>query len=89
MFTGWKDPALTEKGEKEALTGAQALKKNSYDKYDIAYTSVLQRAQKTLEIILKETKQEGLETVKNQALNERTPISAYTPYVSLMHKIIR
>ena len=62
---------MTDLGKKEALSGAQALKKNKYDHYDIAYTSALTRAQQTLEIILKEIDQTGLETVKDQALNER------------------
>jgi len=71
LFTGWKNPSLTEKGREEALTGAKALKKNGYDHYDIAFTSDLSRAQQTLEIILKEIGQTGLETVKDVALNER------------------
>lgn len=71
LFTGWKDPALTEKGRAEALAGAVALKAKGYDHFDIAYTSVLQRANNTLAIILKEIGQEDLEIVKDQALNER------------------
>lgn len=68
---GWKDPALTEVGEAEALAGAKALKKHGADHFDVAYTSVLQRANKTLDIILNEIGQTGLETIKDQALNER------------------
>ncbi|KAM0747925.1 phosphoglycerate mutase [Meredithblackwellia eburnea MCA 4105] len=71
LFTGWKDPELTEQGEAEALAGAKALKAKGYSQYDVAYTSVLQRANKTLDIILNEIGQVGLETHKDQALNER------------------
>ncbi|GAA97075.1 hypothetical protein E5Q_03750 [Mixia osmundae IAM 14324] len=71
LFTGWKDPALTDKGKEEALKGAKELKKYGYDHYDIAFTSALQRAQTTLKIILKEIDAESLETIKDQALNER------------------
>lgn len=49
----------------------------------------LTRAHQTLAIILKETKQEGIETVKNQALNERTPMCTTTLHVILMYKNIR
>ena len=66
-----KDPALTEKGRAEALAGAQALKSKGYDHFDVAYTSVLTRANHTLAIILKEIGQEDLKTIKDQALNER------------------
>ncbi|KAL8287289.1 hypothetical protein RQP46_003741 [Phenoliferia psychrophenolica] len=71
LFTGWKDPALTDLGRQEALQGAQALKAKGFTKFDVAYTSVLQRANNTLAIILKEIDAEGLETIKDQALNER------------------
>ncbi|GAA5960609.1 hypothetical protein JCM5350_005756 [Sporobolomyces pararoseus] len=71
LFTGWKNPALTEKGRSEALEGAKNLKKAGLTEFDVAYTSVLQRANDTLAIILKEIGQEGLETHKDQALNER------------------
>ncbi|GAA5902926.1 uncharacterized protein JCM6883_007282 [Sporobolomyces salmoneus] len=71
LFTGWKNPALTEKGRAEALEGAKNLKKAGLTHFDVAYTSVLQRANDTLDIILKEIGQEGLEIHKDQALNER------------------
>jgi 2,3-bisphosphoglycerate-dependent phosphoglycerate mutase len=70
LFTGWKDVGLTEEGIAEAEKGAHALKGEGLT-FDIAYTSALQRAQKTLEIILEELGQSDLETVKDQALNER------------------
>jgi 2,3-bisphosphoglycerate-dependent phosphoglycerate mutase len=70
LFTGWKDPDLTELGIEEAKTGGKALKDYGI-KFDIAFTSVLQRAQKTLTLVLDEIGQPGLETIKDQALNER------------------
>ena len=70
LFTGWKDPALTEKGVAEAKAAGQRLKAKGLQ-FDIAYTSVLSRAQKTLDLILSEIGQAGLHTVKDQALNER------------------
>ena len=69
-FTGWKDPDLTEKGVAEAHAAGQRLKAKGL-KFDIAFTSVLTRAQHTLTIMLDELGQAGLETVKDQALNER------------------
>ena len=70
LFTGWKDPDLTAQGVKEATAAGTRLKALGY-KYDIAYTSVLTRAQHTLNLILGEVGQPGLETIKDQALNER------------------
>jgi bisphosphoglycerate-dependent phosphoglycerate mutase family 1 len=71
LFTGWKDPKLTEQGEAEAKKGAVELKKYGYTDFDMAFTSALTRAQTTLEIQLKEIGQIGLTTTKDQALNER------------------
>ncbi|KAK0523301.1 Phosphoglycerate mutase [Tilletia horrida] len=71
LFTGWKDPALTEQGKAEALKGAEELKKYGYTNFDLAFTSDLQRAQNTLAIQLKEIGQEGISVTKDQALNER------------------
>ncbi|ENN84508.1 2,3-bisphosphoglycerate-dependent phosphoglycerate mutase [Rhizobium freirei PRF 81] len=70
LFTGWKDPDLTALGVEEAKTGGKALADYGI-KYDIAFTSALTRAQHTLKIILDEIGQPGLETIKDQALNER------------------
>ncbi|PKR89498.1 2,3-bisphosphoglycerate-dependent phosphoglycerate mutase [Pleomorphomonas diazotrophica] len=70
LFTGWKDPDLTAQGVKEATAAGARLKALGY-KYDIAYTSVLTRAQHTLRLILDQVGQPGLETIKDQALNER------------------
>ena len=70
LFTGWKDPGLTEKGIAEAKAAGERLKRKRL-KFDIAYTSVLSRAQHTLDLMLAELGQKGLETVRDQALNER------------------
>jgi 2,3-bisphosphoglycerate-dependent phosphoglycerate mutase len=70
LFTGWKDPDLTELGIQEAVTGGQALADYGI-KFDIAFTSALTRAQHTLKLILDKVGQQGLETIKDQALNER------------------
>ena len=70
LFTGWKDPDLTEKGVEEATRAGKLLKAAGY-KFDIAYTSVLTRAQHTLKIMLSELGQTGLEPIRDQRLNER------------------
>jgi len=70
LFTGWRDPDLTELGVEEAKTGGTALADTGI-KFDIAFTSDLTRAQKTLKLILEEIGQPGLETIRDQALNER------------------
>jgi 2,3-bisphosphoglycerate-dependent phosphoglycerate mutase len=70
LFTGWKDPDLTPLGIEEAQAGGKALAETGL-KYDIAFTSALTRAQKTLAIILDAVGQPGLETIRDQALNER------------------
>ncbi len=70
LFTGWKDPGLTEQGVSEAHKAGQQLRDLELS-FDLAFTSVLSRAQKTLGIILDELGQTGLETIKDQALNER------------------
>jgi 2,3-bisphosphoglycerate-dependent phosphoglycerate mutase len=70
LFTGWKDPGLTEQGVAEAHKAGEQLRDLKLT-FDLAFTSVLSRAQKTLDIILDELGQQGLETIKDQALNER------------------
>ena len=70
LFTGWKDPGLTEQGVAEARAAGAKLRDLKLA-FDMAYTSDLTRAQHTLDLILKELGQEGLETVRDQALNER------------------
>ena len=70
LFTGWKNPDLTEQGLEEAETGGKALKDYAI-RFDIAFTSVLVRAERTCQIILDGIGQPDLETIHDQALNER------------------
>lgn len=70
LFTGWKDVGLTDNGVDEARLAGAALKAADL-KFDIAFTSKLKRARHTLEIMLEELGQIDLETVEDQALNER------------------
>jgi 2,3-bisphosphoglycerate-dependent phosphoglycerate mutase len=70
LFTGWKDPDLTPQGVAEAKAAGVRLKALGIG-FDIAFTSDLTRAQHTLSLILDEIGQTGLETFRNQALNER------------------
>jgi 2,3-bisphosphoglycerate-dependent phosphoglycerate mutase len=53
LFTGWADCPLSEKGVEEAVAGGKLLKEGGFN-FDIAYTSTLKRAIKTLWIILEE-----------------------------------
>ena len=70
LFTGWKNPELTELGVREANAGGQALADTGI-KFDIAFTSDLKRAQDTCKIILDKVGQPDLKTIRDQALNER------------------
>jgi 2,3-bisphosphoglycerate-dependent phosphoglycerate mutase len=70
LFTGWKDVGLTEQGIAEAKTAGKKLKALGLV-FDIAFTSALSRAHHTLTLMLDELGQPGLETFKDQALNER------------------
>ncbi|MFG1340861.1 2,3-bisphosphoglycerate-dependent phosphoglycerate mutase [Xanthobacter autotrophicus] len=70
LFTGWRDPDLTEQGISEAKRAGALLKAEGL-KFDVAFTSDLTRAQKTLGLILGEMGQEGVPTTRNVALNER------------------
>ncbi len=70
LFTGWKDPDLTPKGVDEAKAAGQRLKAMGLS-FDTAFTSDLTRAQNTLKLVLAELGQTGLETTRDQALNER------------------
>ena len=70
LFTGWKDPDLTEKGVSEAKAAGQKLKAQGLV-FDVAFTSALTRAQHTLDLMLAEIGQTGLPTTKDLALNER------------------
>jgi 2,3-bisphosphoglycerate-dependent phosphoglycerate mutase len=70
LFTGWKDVDLTDKGVMEAREAGRKLKAQGL-KFDIAYTSALKRAQRTLDLMLEELGQSKIPVFKNQALNER------------------
>jgi 2,3-bisphosphoglycerate-dependent phosphoglycerate mutase len=70
LFTGWKDPDLTDLGVEEARTAGRRLSERDI-RFDIAFTSVLTRAQETCRLILEEIGQPNLETLRDQALNER------------------
>lgn len=70
LFTGWRDPDLTELGVAEAERAGQLLKSQGIS-FDVAFSSVLLRAKRTLSLILEELGQQDLETVCDQALNER------------------
>ncbi|MHB1360221.1 MAG: 2,3-diphosphoglycerate-dependent phosphoglycerate mutase [Rhodocyclaceae bacterium] len=69
-FTGWTDVGLTEKGLAEAKAAGQLLKAQGFD-FDIAYTSVLKRAIKTLWLTLEEMDRMWLPIVHSWRLNER------------------
>ena len=70
LFTGWRDPDLTERGVREARNAGRALKAEGI-KLTIAFTSELMRAQKTCALLLEEQGQTDLQTIRNLALNER------------------
>src|ERR1700726_1653134 len=70
LFTGWKDPGLTELGIAEAKEAGRKLKAQGLT-FDIAFTSALTRAQQTLDPKLTELGHTGLPARKDQALNER------------------
>jgi 2,3-bisphosphoglycerate-dependent phosphoglycerate mutase len=70
LFTGWKNPDLSAKGVAEARTAGRLLEEQGYV-FDVAFTSDLLRAQHTLDLMLAELGQAGLETHKSQKLNER------------------
>lgn len=71
LFTGWRDPDLTAQGVAEAHAAGRALKAAGA-KFDLAFTSNLQRAQKTLALLLQDLLPDGeLPTTRHEALNER------------------
>src|SRR3982074_3366974 len=69
LFTGWKDPDLTGQGVRGAIEAGRKLKAQGFV-FDIAFTSVLLRAQHTLDLMLTEMGQTGLPTKQHLALNE-------------------
>jgi 2,3-bisphosphoglycerate-dependent phosphoglycerate mutase len=70
LFTGWRDVDLTEKGVAEARAAGRRLKAQGL-MFDVAYTSALKRAQRTLDLMLEELGQQKIPIIKDQALNER------------------
>jgi 2,3-bisphosphoglycerate-dependent phosphoglycerate mutase len=69
-FTGWTDVGLTPQGEAEALTGGKLLRDRGFT-FDVAYTSVLKRAIKTLWIIMETMELEWIPVIRAWELNER------------------
>ena len=69
-FTGWTDVELSEQGIKEAKDAGKVLKEKGF-KFDIAYTSVLKRANDTLDYILDELGEKDIPIKKSWRLNER------------------
>ena len=70
LFTGWKDPELTNQGIEEAIKAGKDLKTKNI-KFDIMFTSDLLRAQETGRLILENMGQSDIPVIKNQCLNER------------------
>ncbi len=69
-FTGWTDVDLTEKGYAEAVAAGKLLKQEGYG-FDIAFTSVLKRANKTLNVVLEELDELWIPVEHSWRLNER------------------
>ena len=69
-FTGWTDVDLTEKGMEEARQAGKTLQAEGYE-FDVAFTSVLTRANRTLNITLDELQSQWLPIYKSWRLNER------------------
>ncbi|HEV2000743.1 MAG TPA: 2,3-bisphosphoglycerate-dependent phosphoglycerate mutase [Xanthobacteraceae bacterium] len=70
LFTGWRDVDLTAQGVTEARAAGQKLKARGIQ-FDVAFTSVLKRAQRTLDLTLAELGQKNIPVFKDAALNER------------------
>ena len=70
LFTGWENPDLTSKGIDEAHATGLLLKKQSKI-YSYLFTSLLDRAINTANIILEELNLNGINVVRDEALNER------------------
>jgi len=69
-FTGWTDVALTEQGTREAVEAGRTLKSEGY-RFDIAFTSVLKRAIKTLWLVMEEMELMWIPVRRSWRLNER------------------
>jgi 2,3-bisphosphoglycerate-dependent phosphoglycerate mutase len=70
LFTGWTDVDLTEKGVQEAIDAGRLLNELGYD-FDIAITSVLKRAIRTLWLMLDEMDRMWIPVVRDWRMNER------------------
>src|SRR5205814_568200 len=70
LFTGWTDVDLSEKGRAEAREAGRVLKEQGYT-FDVAYTSVLKRAIRTLWMVLDEMDLMWIPVVRDWRLNER------------------
>ena len=70
LFTGWKDPNLTDRGVEEARAAGRCLKAQGLT-FDRAFTSNLIRAKRTLQLALAELGTPGLDIISDRALNER------------------
>ena len=70
LFTGWKDPGLTDQGASEAKNAGKLILEQKIE-FDVMYTSMLSRAQKTGDIILGILNHKEIPIIKNEALNER------------------
>lgn len=69
-FTGWTDVDLSVQGVQEAIEAGKVLKENNFT-FDVAYTSVLKRANKTLDLILNELDEKNIPIHRSWRLNER------------------
>ena len=70
LFTGWENPGLTKKGVEEAHKTGNLLKKENKN-YSYLFTSILDRAINTADIILEELGIDQINVIRDQALNER------------------
>ncbi|CAN2532236.1 MAG TPA: 2,3-bisphosphoglycerate-dependent phosphoglycerate mutase [Methylosinus sp.] len=70
LFTGWKNPDLTPKGIEEARRAGRELKRIDL-RFNIGFTSLLLRAQRTLDLTFHELGQKDVPVIRSRALNER------------------
>ena len=70
LFTGWKDPGLTDLGVEEAIQAGNILKEKEIN-FDVMFTSDLLRAQETGRLILEQMNQSEISIIRDQRLNER------------------
>jgi len=70
LFTGWKDPGLTDQGVSEAKNAGKLILEQKIE-FHVMYTSMLSRAQKTGDIILGILNNKEIQKKKNKALNKK------------------